>query len=356
MRKIIGKVLLFAIITGLWIACNEDLDSTQSATSEDALTLIDVAQTSGQLASGSSFKINGSSTDSTASHKGRGHKGHHDRRPGILDGVNLLAPTNELLAIVDAESASDFRGLRISKNGGATITHYDAAGNIVTFSTSASAGPNGCSFSGGQFPYSDSLLPTITKTVIDFGEGTTFKRDTVTITRSGKIIITRSGDSANLTEITSFENYAVNGNKIAGTKTRASSYDENTGLGISTTSVSDGTITFSDGTLASWTSDKKRVSDITYDENGHKAAGEITTEVSTKINAADGSVIFSHTTTEPLIENLACEKRRNGPVSGTLETVYREDTIVVDYGDGSCDNRTITVTINGVSTTKAIGK
>lgn len=141
--------------------------------------------------------------------------------------------------------------------------------------------------------------------MIDFGEGTTFKRDTIIITREGKIIITRSGDSANLTEITTFENYVVNGNKIAGTKTRTSTYDENTGLGISTTSVSDGAITFSEGTSALWTSDKKRISDITYDENGHKAAGEISTEVSTKINAADGSVIFSHITTEPLIENLA---------------------------------------------------
>jgi hypothetical protein len=268
----------------------------------------------------------------------------------------LLAPTNELLAIIDAESASDFRGLRISKNGGATITHYDAAGNIVTLSTSESAGPNGCSFSGGQFPHSDSLLSTIAKTVIDFGDGTTFKRDTITITRAGKIIITRSGDNANLTEITIFENYVVNGNKIAGTKKRTSTYDENTGLGISTTSVSDGTITFSDGTEAVWTSSKKRVSEITYDENGHKAVGEITTDVSTKVTAADGTVIFSHVTTEPLLENLACEKRRNGPVSGTLETIYREDTIAVDYGDGSCDNRTITVTINGVATTKTIGK
>ncbi len=114
--------------------------------------------------------------------------GHHQRL-AALDGVSLLAPTDELLAIVDAESAGDFRGFRISGRGGATITHYTASGDTVVLATPDHGGPGGCSFSGGQFPEYDALLEDIVRTEIDFGSGVTFSRDTVTIIRSGKILI-----------------------------------------------------------------------------------------------------------------------------------------------------------------------
>ncbi|MBL0744363.1 hypothetical protein [Chryseolinea lacunae] len=348
--------ILFAALVALfvWSCANENADNALSDTSTSNTTLIDVAETSGQLASGTSFRINGSSTDSTDTHENaHGRRGHPKFR-GILDGANLLAPTEELLTIIDAESASDFRGLRISRNGGATITNYDASGNVIALTLPATGGPNGCSFSGHQFPVYDSLLSKIAKTVIDFGSGVTYRRDTVTITRSGKIIITRSGDSANKTEVTTFENYAVNGNTIEGTKTRTSTFDATTGSGKSVTTVTDGKITFSDGTVATWTSDKTRTSTVVLNDNGRPISGEITTEVKTFVTAADGTVIYSHQTTKPLSENLACEGRRSGPVSGTLETHYRTDTVVVDFGDGSCTNRTLTITINGVTTTKTI--
>lgn len=329
---------------------NESVDST----SVQQLS-IDVAQTSGQLASGTSFAIAGSTSDSTTTgddghggHKGHGHggPGGFGRHPGILDGLNLLAPTDELLAIVDAESASDVRGLRVSKNGGATITNYDASGNEVTIPLGSKNGPQGCSFSGKQFPAYDSLLATIVKTEIDFSTGVTYKRDTVEITRAGKIVIDRVVDGATITETTTFENYTVNGIKIEGTKTRISSYDEETGSGSSATSVADGKITFTDGTVATWTSERSRVTD--------GSAQTITTEVSTSVSA-NGSVIYSHNTTSPLVENLACDGRRPGPVSGVVETVYRTDNISIDFGNGSCSNTTITITVNGVETTRTIG-
>jgi len=70
----------------------------------------------------------------------------------------------------------------------------------------------------------------------------------------------------------------------------------------------------------------------------------------------DGSVLYSHETTTPLVENVACGKRRNGPVSGVLETIYHEDTLVVNYGDGSCENKTVAITHNGETITKSIGE
>jgi hypothetical protein len=358
MKRIAPKLISLMVISLALARCNDDSVSAVADLSDENVQLLNVAQTSGQLASGTSFSISGSSTDASAQPQGSGDGHHHGPPHGMLDGFNLLAPTDELLAIIDAESASDFRGLRISENGGATITHYNAAGEIVSLPIPPpqDGGPNGCSFSGNQHPEADSLLATIVKTEIDFGSGVTFQHDTITITRSGKIVIIRSGDRSNHTEVTTFENYLVNGIQVSGTKTRVSTFDTATGSGTSTTSVSDGKIIFADGTSTTWTSDKTRTSNITFDDNGHPASGTIVTEVNTSVISSDGSVIYSHQTASPLTENVSCDRRRHGPVSGTLETVYGTDTVVMNFGDGSCDNRTITVTLNGVTTTKTIGE
>jgi hypothetical protein len=353
MKSTTLKIALLSMIAFALVRCN-DQSFTGPSSNDLNGQLVDVAQTSGQLASGTSFNITGSSADSL--HQPGDHHRHGGGRPhrGILDGVNLLAPTDELLAIIDAESASDFRGMRISKNGGAMVTHYDASGSLVTLPTPTSGAPNGCSFSGKQFPKSDSLLSQIAKTVIDFGNGVTFKRDTITITRTGKITITRTGNASSLTEVTTFENYSVNGIKIEGTKTRLNTYNLTTHSGSSITSVSGGKITLADGTVTTWTSDKTRTSQITIDSaTGRPSSGTIVTEVKTKVVALNGDIIYSHETASPLTENIVC--RRPGPVSGILETVYRENTIEVNFGDGSCENRTITLIVNGVTTTKTIG-
>jgi hypothetical protein len=361
MKRISIFVTAAGLIASILVGCSgEELASSSNEVAAIQSSLIDVAQTSGQLASGTSFRISGSSSDSSSTDNGN----HSRHKPGgkhpqsvLLDGLNLLAPTDELLAIVDAESAGDFRGLRISKNGGAIITNYDANGDTVTLPTPASNGPAGCSFSGAQFPKSDSLLATIAKTIIDFGTGVTFTKDTVTITRAGKIIITRSGTTSSMTETISFENYSVNGIGIAGTKVRISTFDKSTGSGSSETTVNDGKITLTNGTVATWTSSKTRLSEITVDNTTGKALlGTITSQVNTQIITADGTVIYSHVTTKPLIENVACNRSHHGPVSGTLQTIYRSHNVIVDYGDGTCENKTVTVTINGETTTKTIGE
>jgi hypothetical protein len=352
--KIFRLVIAMALVT--W-SCDQQ-NAGLNPQSVEKLT-IDVAQTSGQLASGTDFNIQGSSScDSTGGGPGfrKGpHGGPGGRNAGILDGLNLLAPTDELLAIVDAESASDIRGFRISQNGGATITNYDANGNEVSLPLPGKNGPQGCSFSGKQFPSTDSLLSKIAKTVIDFGNGVMFKRDTVEIVRSGKIVIERTVSGTSVREITTFDNYKVNGIKIEGTKTRTSSFDEETRSGASTTSVANGKITFTDGTVATWTSDRSRVSDL--------SAGTITTTVDASV-VASGTVIYSHKSATPLVEKLSCERpsatiaiaAKSGPVSGVVETVYRTNNISIDFGNGSCTNRTITITVNGTTTTRTIGE
>jgi hypothetical protein len=84
-------------------------------------------------------------------------------------------------------------------------------------------------------------------------------------------------------------------------------------------------------------------------------SGKILTNVKTAIKSASGTVIYSHETTTPLEVDLSCSGKRRGPILGKLETAYRTNKISVDFGDGSCTNQTITITVNGVTTTKTIG-
>lgn len=358
MKNPIMKIITPLVVVLLMAGCTQENLNSTSQPADEVLT--GVAQTSSQLASGTSFRISGVTTDSTGvnNHPGMDHK-HHGPHPGfLLDGTNLLAPTDELLAIVEAESAGDFRGQRMHARGGATVTHYDASGNIITVSQPTAEGkPEGCSFSGGQFPKSDSLLAKIARTVIDFGSGVTEKHDTVSITRSGKIIITRTGTKEDHTEIVQFENFKVNGALIEGTKTRVTvnSKDGTSVKGLSTTTLSGGKITFADGTAATWSSDKERKTDITLSSTtGHPDSGEVTTTGATLVKSSNSSIIYSHVITQAVVEDLSCHEQHHGPVSGTIKTLYNSNTIEVDFGDGTCGNSSISVTLNGNTTTRSI--
>src|SRR6478609_8272334 len=204
-RNVLNGLLILGIAGAVILSCNKEnatgSSSTLSASSLQSTSLA-IGQTSSQLASGTTFSVQvtptGSAIDTThtAPHPG------HCRNGGMgsfLNGTDFLTPTNELVAIVDAESAGDMRGLRMYGRGGAKITNYDASGNIVSLPVPTANGPEGVSFSGGQFPQSDSLLKKIVKTVIDFGSGVTVRHDSITITRVGKIIITRTKSGQVLT-------------------------------------------------------------------------------------------------------------------------------------------------------------
>lgn len=355
-------------------ACTEQ-DEMASISEElvNGATAIDLAQTSGQLVSGTSFTLGGNSfqtgsisarvagTSETAHAPagpggliglGNGKGGHK----GIMDGLNMLAPNDEILAIIEAESAGDVRGFRMFKFGGATITHYDASGKVVELPVASTVdGPHG-GHSGNQFPEMDSLLSLIVKSKIDFGSGVTVTKNDQEITRKGMIVISRTKAGNVLTEKVDFQNYAVNGIQISGLKTIVSEFDKTTGKGSVKSNVASGKFVFADGETAIWTSEKNRTSEVIRGTDSRKPiSGLIVTTVKTAIKTASGSVIYSHETTTPLEIDLSCSGKRRGPTLGKVETLYRANKITVDYGDGSCTNQTITITVNGVTTTKTIG-
>jgi hypothetical protein len=358
-RNILNGLLILGIAGGVILSCNKENASGSSSTSSLQSTSLAVGQTSSQLASGTTFSVQttptGSAIDTTHTNP---HPGHcrNDGMGSFLNGTDFLTPTNELVAIVDAESAGDMRGFRMYGRGGARITNYDASGNIVMLPVPEANGPEGISFSGGQFPQSDSLLKKIAKTVIDFGSGVLVRHDSITITRVGKIIITRTKSGQVVTETITFENYSVNNNQIEGTKTRINNFDPTTGKGSSSTTVTNGKITFSDGTVAVWASTKQRTTDIVVNTTTKRpSSGSIVTTGVTTVTGSDGTLIYSHNTTNPITENITCGPSHHWPVSGTVETIYRTQTITIDFGDGSCSNKTISITINGTTTTKTIG-
>lgn len=353
-------------------ACTQQ-DEMASITEElvEGATAIDLAQTSGQLASGTSFTLSGNSfqtgsisarvaaTEETA-HSGPGAlkglgigRGGHK---GIMDGLHLLAPNDEILAIIEAESAGDIRGFRMFKFGGATITHYDSSGKVVELPVASTVdGPHG-GHSGNQFPEMDSLLSLIVKSKVDFGSGVTITKNDQEITRKGVIVVSRTKVGNVLTEKVEFQNYSVNGIQISGLKTIVSEFDEATGKGSVKSNVANGKFVFADGEVGVWTSEKNRTSEVVRGTDSRKPiSGLIVTNVKTAIKTASGTVIYAHETTTPLEIDLSCSGKRRGPTFGKIETAYRSNKISIDFGDGSCTNQTITITVNGVTTTKTIG-
>ena len=128
----------------------------------------------------------------------------------------------------------------------------------------------------------------------------------------------------------------------------------NTTGSLACISVAGGKITFNDGTAATWTSNRSRTSNVVLGDNGRPVSGEVTITGKTSVDTADGTVIYSHEVTKPIREDLSCGHRRP-PVEGTVVTHYRENTVSIDFGSGSCDSSTITISLNGVVQTKTFG-
>ncbi|MEM7298140.1 MAG: hypothetical protein AAF391_07725 [Bacteroidota bacterium] len=176
---------------------------------------------------------------------------------------------------------------------------------------------------------------------IDYGDGCEGPRGRV---RAGKIIITydsRKLEPGSFRQAT-FEDFSVDGVLIEGTRrveNIAASLDENPKFEVSLTG---GKMTFEDGTAATretshtreWVRATNPLEDETWIEGS--ASG----------SRRDGAS-YSTVITERLVYSRACRGSRVFiPVSGVKEITFGDNVMVVDYGDGECDN-IVTVTING---------
>lgn len=161
------------------------------------------------------------------------------------------------------------------------------------------------------------------------------------IVKNGKIIINvvgRPTENIFMRTIT-FENFTINGNLIEGTKviTKTAPY-------IFTATCENGKITFTDGKTYTRTFNRTRtwVDGTNTPYNVWDDVFEVTGGA-TGINR--NGYVYTHTITNPLRVERACRFI----VSGTVEMLVNEKTVMLDYGSGTCDNKA-TITYNGKTT------
>ena len=205
------------------------------------------------------------------------------------------------------------------------------------------AGPRGFG-PGGDFGFLD--CATVEETAegvfpqvitIDYGEGCD---SFAGLTKSGKIVITVTGnlDQAGSQRIVTFENFMVNGNQIEGTRTVT-----NNGNGSITTVLEGGRVATQEGQVITRESTRTRVLLAGAETDDRLDDVYQITGNSSGLNS-DG-LNYTKVITTPLVRSRECR----WILSGVVETqVEGETTVVVDFGDGSCDDLA-TRTQDGVS-------
>lgn len=199
-------------------------------------------------------------------------------------------------------------------------------------------------FRGHHLDCAEVTKDTINQVVtIDFGDGCENNKGTV---KSGKIIVTYSGERGEpgATKVVTFEDFFIDSVQVEGVRTVTNISDTTVeGLKVYETSLVGGKLTFSDGTTITREANHTRTKYRT--ENTEENYASLTGNASGTLQ--DGTAYTMDIVTEILITG-ACDIKV--PVSGVKEFVAGENTVTVDYGDGTCDNLA-EVTTNGETET-----
>ena len=217
---------------------------------------------------------------------------------------------------------------------------------------SVEAGINYEATEGGKF-FHDPLLECAVVThdrdsntvTIDYGDGCEGPGGRI---RSGKILISYTdrryvpGASRTVT----FEDFYIDSVKIEGTRKITNTTTDSTSAPQFRVEVIDGKLSWPDGTFATRNSNHTR----TWTRAENPAQDESRVEGSAEGLTRKGEE-YTSVVTDPLVFKRRCLAQRYFfPVSGVVETTSGENTMIIDFGDGECDNEA-TVTINGVTET-----
>jgi hypothetical protein len=159
--------------------------------------------------------------------------------------------------------------------------------------------------------------------------------------KNGTIYIYTTGPLRlpNTVRIITLEDFTIDGNLVEGTKT-ISNID---GINFSIT-LEAGKITFSDGTFITREMERNREWIVGLETPFFIWDDEyLITGFSSGINRE--GVEYNHTITVPLHKKMSCRWF----VAGTIEMQNGENLVILDYGDGECDN-IATITVNGETT------
>jgi hypothetical protein len=175
--------------------------------------------------------------------------------------------------------------------------------------------------------------------IIDFGEGCEDWRGN---TKTGKIIVWISDTMINegATRTVSYENYSVRGNQVNGSKTVVNKGKNEEGNWVIESQSNITIIRAEDGMVINRVS-YALIEWLTGFETAEKSDDSYLISGSGSISQ-DETVTFSRQVLVPMLIDRDCRYILSGQVQLTNE----EGTIILDYGNGTCDN-TATVTRDG---------
>ncbi|MCS6834122.1 MAG: hypothetical protein NZ521_11150, partial [Flammeovirgaceae bacterium] len=184
-----------------------------------------------------------------------------------------------------------------------------------------------------------SYEPSTRTLTIDFGTTGCVGKDGKK--RQGKIVHVYSQDRK--VETTTLIDYFVDGNKVEGTRVRTWVNGRPPIGKTLEVKLSSGKITFTDGTTLTLEGSWTRTISL--------AQGELTTETGSCSGKTRKDIHYNSTIEKPLVRKTACFTQKipyivEGIRKVTLHDGKQSTIIMIDYGNGECDNKA-TVTING---------
>ncbi len=206
-----------------------------------------------------------------------------------------------------------------------------------------SASTNDCPTRSIEQPSDNSKFP---KTVtIDFGEGCEHGNRGV---KKGKIKITVTGPvfEAGSKKIIAFEDFFINDIKVEGTKTITYNGLNDAGNPTLTVNLENGSVTKTDGVKIerSYTHTIEHISG----SDTRRIHLDDVFEISGTANGVNyKGISYTVNITKPIVRQMLCRY----PVAGTREITAGNDVIIIDYGNGDCDNMA-TIQINGGQVTE----
>ncbi|RED97484.1 hypothetical protein [Marinoscillum furvescens] len=191
---------------------------------------------------------------------------------------------------------------------------------------------------------------TVNKTItIDFGDGCEGPHGRV---RKGKVLIEYNERRRvpGAYRIVTFDEFFIDSVQVEGTRTLTNTTNaEEADTYAFEVKLEGGKLTYPDGTTYTRTATKTRTIYVggTRDEHYTSVSGSAS-------GVQRNGESYSMEVLDPIIFKRGCRAGRVFiPVSGQKEIISGEQTILVDYGDGTCDNL-VDITINGETETKEI--
>ncbi len=205
---------------------------------------------------------------------------------------------------------------------------------------SGSGGPGGSGCAIVTFSAPRGTYPqTIT---IDFGTGCTDRNGRV---RKGKIIMTLSDTliKSNATKSVTFQNFYVDSAKIEGTRTWKNNGNNAQGQPSFTRTITNGKITFGDGTSATWNATHTVTK--TQGNNTRSPLDDVWSVTGNESGVNRKNKSFSSVINSPIVHKALCPWIVSGVRTITIENQSR--SLDYSYGGGDCDREALLTLPNG---------